>query len=182
MGLFSIEESRHNFVDETMIENLKRLHDFDIYHCLLQGSLSASIKAQSYLEYAPQSFLSWVKNCDGGLLFDTVLLSTKSHDKELDLDFDTYEDYNSSSYHDDANLDNRYCVFAIRSYGDPLCFDKVTKDGKVYLWNREEKCIDAVWDSFEDWLTDEIDSAIQLIAEDALEPLEIKLGGDDDGI
>lgn len=37
-----------------------------------------------------------------------------------------------------------------------------------------------IWDSFADWLTEEIDDAIRLIAEDALTPLEIKLGGDCD--
>lgn len=180
MSLLNVSENRNCFTDEKMIESLKRLEDFEIYHCLLKGSLSSSIKAASCLEYAPQNFLTWAKVCDGGLLFDTVLLSSKNHDADLDLDFDSFEDCNSQAFRDDTNLENRFSVFAIRSYGDPLCFDKVAKDGKVYLWNREDKCVDAVWDSFEDWLADEIDSAIQLIAEDALEPLEIKLDGDSD--
>lgn len=177
MSLFSVKESYEYFTNDKMIESLKRLEVFDIYHCLLKGSLSSSIKAVSYLKYAPQGYLIWEKCCDGGLLFDTVLLSTKSHDKELDLDFDSFEDCNSQTFRDDANLDERFSVFAIRSYGDPLCFDKVAKDGRVYLWNREDKCVEVIWDTFEDWLADEIDSAIRLIADGALEPLEIKLNG-----
>ena len=117
-----------------------------------------------------------MKYCDGGLLFDTVMLSSKGYDEELDLEFETFDEYNTSEVKEEMSLPAGYSVFAIRSYGDPICFNSATNDGKVYLWNIEKSIFEEIWDTFEDWLTDEMDSAIQLIGEEVLDPLDIKLG------
>ena len=66
-------------------------------------------------------------------------------------------------------------IFALRSYGDPLCFDVDEPDGRVYLWNVENEVFDEYWESFEDWMSDEICDAVNLIADDVLEPLGVKL-------
>lgn len=73
------------------------------------------------------------------------------------------------------SLPQGYSVFAIRSYGDPICFNYAANDGKVYLWNRETAVFEDIWATFEDWLSDEIDAAVQLIAGGYLKPLGIKL-------
>lgn len=176
MGILDHQLLLRSFTSDVMKENVERLEIFNIYHCLRKSSFSSAIKAQEKLGKIPTSFLEWMKYCDGGLLFDTVMLSSKGYDEELDLDFETFDEYNTNDTKAEMALPDGYSVFAIRSYGDPICFNSETNDGKVYLWNIEKSIFEEIWDSFEDWLTDEIDSAIQLIGEEVLEPLEIKLG------
>lgn len=180
MSFCNLEKAKAKYSEEPMKGNIERLIDFDIYHCLLSGGMSSAMKAQEKLTYAPATFLDWLKTCDGGLLFDTVILSTKDHDADLDLDFDTYDELNSDEALAEFSLPEGYSIFAMRSYGDPICFNASAKDGKVYLWDVENQEFSDIWDSFEDWLTEEIDDAVKLIAEDALEPLEVKNGGGDD--
>lgn len=176
MGILDNQLLLRSFKSDVMKENVERLEIFNIYHCLRKSSFSSAIKAQEKLGKIPTSFLEWMKYCDGGLLFDTIMLSTKGYDEELDLDFETFDEYNTNDVKCEMALPEGYSVFAIRSYGDPICFNYETNDGKVYLWNIEKSIFEEIWDSFEDWLTDEIDSAIQLIGEEVLEPLDIKLG------
>ena len=180
MSFMNLERAAAKYQVEPMKGNIERLVDFDLFHCLLAGSLNTSIKLKNIFQYLPAEFIDWAKVCDGGLLFDTVLLSTKGYDKSLDLEFDTFDDMNSDEAKADFDLPEGYIVFAMRSYGDPICFNGNEKDGKVYLWDVENKEFTDIWDSFTDWLTEEIDDAVRLIAEDALEPLNIKLDGDSD--
>ena len=180
MSFMNLEKATAKYEAEPMKGNISRLVDFDIYHCLLAGSLSTSIKLQEKYPNLPVEYLDWVKVCDGGLLFDTVMLSTKGHDDKLDLDFDTFDNINSVEAKVHFDLPDGFVIFALRSYGDPICFNCNKKDGKVYLWDIENKEFSDIWDSFADWITEEIDNAVQLIAEDALKPLNIKFGGKDD--
>ena len=180
MSFINLEKAAAKYTDEPMKGNIERLIDFDVFHCLLAGGMSAAVKLQTKYPFLPVEYLDWLRICDGGLLFDTVILSSKSHDEKLDLDFDTYEDMNSDQAKSDYDLPDGFMVFAMRSYGDPICFNVKEKDGKVYLWNIEEKEFTDIWDSFADWMTEEIDDAVNLIAEDALEPLDIKLDGESD--
>ena len=165
----------NSFDDELMKGNVERLEIFNLFHCLRKATLSSALKAQSALGRIPPSFLKWLKHCDGGLLFDTVMLCSKEHDAELDLDFDTYEEYNCAEAKEDMGLPAGYAVFAVRSYGDPICFNTETNDGKVYLWNLENGEFEEVWETFEDWISEEIDTAIELIGEEVLDPLGVKL-------
>ena len=175
MGFMDLAKAQKVYTEEPMRGNIERLLDFDEYHCLLSGRAGIAIKLQKKYPGLPQSYLSWLQYCDGGLLFDTVLLSSEGHDKVLDLDFDTYEDMNSEEVYAEYGLPEGYTVFAVRSYGDPICFK--SQDEKVYLWDSEEQEFSDIWDTFEDWITEEIDDGIQLIADDALDPLEIKQEG-----
>ena len=176
MGILDHQLLLRSFTSDVMKENIERLKFFDIYHCLRKASFSAAIKAQEKLRKIPVSFLEWMKYCDGGLLFDTVMLSSRGYDEELDLDFDTFDDYNAKDIKEEMALPEGYSVFAIRSYGDPICFNFENNDGKVYLWNIERSIFEEVWDSFDIWLSSEINSAIELVEEDVLDPLAIKLG------
>jgi hypothetical protein len=179
MSFMNLAKAAAKYTDEPMKGNIQRLTDFDAYHCLIAGSLGTSLKLQDKYPCFPMAYLDWTKICDGGLLFDTVMLSTKGHDDKLDLDFDTYDDMNSADAYSDFNLPEGYVVFAMRSYGDPICFNANEKDGKVYLWDKENADFSDIWDTFADWLTEEIDDGVKLIADDVLEPLSIKAGGDE---
>ncbi len=179
MGFVDLSKLSEKYTVGRMRENIEDLIEFDCYHCLLAGGKRSSLEVQSVLGDIPDQFMDWLAICDGGLFFDTVMLSSKEHDDELDLDFDTYEEFNSSEAIANFCLPEGYAVFAFRSYGDPLCFNVNENDGKVYLWNVEKGEFDDIWDSFEDWMTEEVYDAINLIAEDVLEPLEVKIGGED---
>lgn len=180
MSFVSLSKLKEKYTAGLMKDNIENLEEFDAFHCLLSGSMSSSLKVQELFGTTSQQFMDWIKVCDGGLLFDTVMLSTKEYDKDLELEFDTYEEFNSDEAKKEFSLPEGYTVFAFRSYGDPICFNTQKNDGKVYLWNVEKQEFDDIWDSFEDWLTEEIDEAVSLIADGSLEPLGIKIGGEDD--
>lgn len=179
MCFMDLEKAKIKFNSEMMKENIKRLIEFDEFHCLLKGSMSRAMKAQECLGYIPKQYSDWLKLCDGGLLFDTILLSSKGHCDDLDLDFDSYEDYNNDASKSEFNLPEEYSIIAVRSYGEPICLKNEKGNNRVYLWDSERQEFVSIWDSFEDWMAEEIDTAIELIAEDAMDPLPIKLGGAD---
>ena len=152
---------------------------YNSFHCLFAGDDDSALEVQHIFSGTlPPHFFEWVKTCDGGLLFDTVLLSTKSHILELDVSVDTYKELNSPEEKYALGLPEGYTIFAMRSYGDPICFRTNDNDDKVYLWNIEKSEFDNVWGSFEHWLSEEISDAIVLIEEGALEPLGVKIWGD----
>ena len=180
MGFVNLEKMSGRYVEEPMKTNVEKLIDYDLFHCLLSGSMSTAIKVKETLGSLPQQFIDWLKVCDGGLLFDTVLLSTKEHDEELDLDFDTYEELNSEEAKSQFGLPEGYAVIGMRSYGDPICVNTSANDEKIYLWDVEAGDFSDIWCTFEDFLIEEIDEAEGLIAEDVLQPLGIKVGGGED--
>ncbi|MBR4550210.1 MAG: SMI1/KNR4 family protein [Oscillospiraceae bacterium] len=180
MSLMNLEKAAKKYESEPMKGNIARLIDFDRYHCLLAGKMTAALELQRRYPCFPSAFLEWLQLCDGGLLFDTVMLSSKGHDAALDLDFDTYEDFNSDRARAELGLPDGYVVFALRSYGDVLCFHAEKDDGKVYLWDVEEGAFSESWDTFADWITEEIDTGVRLIADEVLDPLSIKAGDADD--
>jgi len=158
-----------------MNENIKLLKDFDIFHCLLAGSLDRSAAVKKRAANLPQDFLIWLEACDGGMLFDTTMLTTKTHDDALDLDFYTYGYFYKDKLIQCINLSKNWFVFAFAVHDDVFFFDIERNDGKVYQWDVEEKKIYAFWNTFEDWLSDQIHEAIGLIADELLFPAGIKL-------
>jgi len=180
MGFVNLDRLTEKYTSGFMQENVENLVEFDVYHCLRAGSVATSMKVQELYDAVPKQFLGWLTICDGGLLFDTVMASVKGYDAELDLEFDTFEELNTEEARAAWNLPEGYVVFAVRNYGDPICFHAVKGDEKIYLWNAEEQDFDDIWNTFEDWITEEIDDAIEFIADDVIEPLGIKLGGEDD--
>ena len=164
-----------------MSENVKRLKDYDVFHCLLAGGVDRAAAVTKRVPSLPKDFLKWLEVCDGGMLFDTVMLCTKTHDVVLDLDFETYGDYYDTELRTSKGLSKDWFVFAVAIHGDVFFFDMGKRDGQVYQWDVEECKIYVTWQTFEDWLTSIIDEAITLIAEEQLEPLDIKLEVDDNG-
>jgi hypothetical protein len=169
------------YSSDRMNENIRILKDFDAYHCLLAGNAKSVSAVKQRIAGLPGDFLKWLEVCDGGMLFDTTMLATKSHDAELDLDFETYAAYYNAELREGINLSNDWFVFAVAIHADVFFFDMGKKDGKVYQWDVEEQNIYAYWDTFEDWLSDQIREAIELIAEKKIEPLGVKLEAGDNG-
>ena len=180
MGFLNTDKLIHKYTTEPMKGNAERLKEFDAYHYLLAGGMSTSLYVKQFFKNVPDDFLSWSKVCDGGMLFDTTLLSSKEYDAGTDIEFDTYEALNTAEFLTDRKVPEGYKIFAVRSYGDVLCFSENAGDECVYLWDIEEEEFSEIWDTFTDWLTEEIDESLELIAEGILDPLPIKMGGDSD--
>ena len=161
-----------------MKENIRRLKDFDLFHCLLAGSIERAAAVKNRVADLPEDFLKWLNICDGGMLFDTAMLTTKSNDTELDLNFETYGNYYDTELRKEKNISSDWFVFATAVHSDVFFFDMGKKDGQVYQWDVEERNIYAIWPTFEDWLTDQINEAVAFIANEELEPLDIKLEAD----
>ena len=162
-----------------MKENVRRLKDYDAFHCLLAGGAERAAAVKKRVAGLPESFLAWLDVCDGGMLFDTAMLTTKSHDAELDLDFETYGDYHNPELRGGLNLPKDWFVFAVAVHSDVFFFDMGKKDDKVYQWDVEENTIYEEWDNFEGWLTDQVSEALGLIADDKISPMGIKLENND---
>jgi len=164
------EEFKDN---EMMLDNINNLEEFDIFHYLLSGTQELEKEICKEYNIKNEELKKWLKYCDGGLLFDTVLLSKQAYDTEAGVEFDSYDDYNKdkASY----GLDDKFCIIAFRSYGDLICVNTEENDNKVYLFNLEMGQFDDIWDSFVDWITEEIDEAMALIGDEVLEPIDSKL-------
>lgn len=163
------------YSDNKMKENVRKLKDYDIFHCLLAGNDERRDAVTRRVLGLPQDFLKWLGACDGGVLFDVTMLSTKSYDEALDLSFETYGDYYNSDLREVKQIQNDWFVFGVAIHADLYFFDMSKNDGRVYQWDVDEFKLYAYWPTFEDWLTDQIGEAIELIANEELEPLDIKL-------
>jgi len=164
------EEFKNN---QMMLDNIEYLKEFEVFHYLLTGNEKTQKDICDKYNIKNEELKKWLKYCDGGLLFDTVLLSIQAKDVEQDLEFDSYEDYNKDKKM--YGLDDKYCIIGFRSYGDIICVNTEEDDKQVYLLNLETGEFDDIWCTFTDWITEEIDTSIQLIADNALEPIQSKI-------
>ena len=73
------------------------------------------------------------------------------------------------------NLSNDWFVFAVAVHSDLFFFDMGKKDGKVYQWDVEEETIYAFWHTYEDWLSDQVHKAADIIADEQIMPLAVKM-------
>jgi hypothetical protein len=173
MGFFDYEKARVKYRENAFVlETIDRLEDFDEFHCLRNSSLLVGCKAAKLLPYPNQQYITWASVCDGGMLFDTTLLSVVADDPEMDIEFSTLSEYNNEEQYEEFGLPKGFFCIGIRSYGDPICLSD--HDEKVYLWDCEKQEIDTIWETFFDFLADEVDSSIELIAKEVLEPIPIK--------
>jgi len=175
MAFVNYELLSTKYATGSMSENIRLIKEFDIFHCLLASSPERVEAVKKRVANLPDDFLKWLEICDGGLLFDTIMLTTKSYDETLDLNFYTYGDFFNAELRQSINLSKDWFVFAIAVHDDMYFFDMGKKDGQVYQWDVEENTIYAYWSTFEDWLSDQIHEAIELIADELLNPMGIKM-------
>jgi hypothetical protein len=175
MALIDYKALAKTYNTGNMHENTQFLNQYDIYHCLLAGNSERTKAVKKRVSYLPEDFQKWLEVCDGGKLFDTVLLTTKTHDDDLDLDFYTYGFFSNAEMRQNMNLSKDWFIFAFAVHNDLFFFDIEKKDGQVYQWDIEENTIYAFWSTFEDWLSDQIHEAISLIANEQLMPFLVKM-------
>lgn len=176
MGILDYKKAASKFKGEkNVLEILACLRDFDEFHCLRDSNLLLAGKVENFVASPPKDYIKWMTICNGGLLFDTTLLSVDAYDKALEVEFSTLEDYNTPAAHQEFMLPEGFSIIGLRSYGDPICVS--ASDSRVYLWNCEAEDFTTIWDSFFDFLADDINEAMELIANEDLEPIPLKLEG-----
>lgn len=159
-----------------MGENVRRLERYDLFHCLLAGSPEHVAEIKRRVACLPEDFLCWLKVCDGGLLFDTVMLTTRKIDPAApDAPLMTYNEFSDEGTKVAQGPSGNCFVFATAVNSDVFYFDVGKKNVRVCQWESEERVVCASWATFEDWLTDRINEAMELIARERLEPVGFKL-------
>lgn len=171
MGLLDYKKAQESYInDKFMSQIIACLEDMDQYH-LLRSPSATSISFK--LPDTAEEFKTWLSVCDGGLLFSTTLLGVDDYDAELGISFSTLQEWNTKQKRELLGLPEGYYVIAILNYGDPICLS--SSDSKVYLWDSSEMAFTTVWDSFADFLADEYNTAVQMVEDDALEPVPLKM-------
>ena len=175
MPFINYKTLKNQYPTGQMSDNISRLQELDAYHCLLSGSAEQAAAVKRRVSGLPADFLAWLEACDGGMLFDTAMLTTKSYDSELDVIFEAYGDFYNAGLREVANIKNEWFVFAVAVHSDLYFFDMGKKDGRVYQWDVEEERVYAKWETFEDWITDQIHEAMPLVADGLIKPNLIKM-------
>lgn len=171
MGFLNYVQARKTYSDDKIMSLvIDCLEDMDRYHLLRSPSVNSS---HLKLPDTAGEFKHWLSVCDGGLLFSTTLLGIDHYDKELELSFSTLREWNTKQKHELLGLPEGYLVIALLNYGNPICLS--ASDSKVYLWDSSEMAFTTVWDSFADFLADEYNTATQMVADDTLEPVPMKM-------
>ena len=174
MGFLNYAKASSKFKNnEYVLETINRIKDFDEFHCLRDSSLLLAGSIGNILGKVPEEYVKWMSICNGGMLFDTNLLSVDSFDSKIGVEFATLEECNTSASLQEFNLPSGYSVIAVRSYGDPICVSK--EDNRIYLWDCEQEDFTEIWETFYDFLADEVDTALELIANDDLDPIPLKV-------
>lgn len=175
MGFLNYIQARKTYRDNKIMSLvIDGLEDMDQYHLLRSPSVNSSIIK---LPDTAEEFKNWLRVCDGGLLFSTTLLGVDNFDKELEISFSTLREWNTKQKHELLGLPEGYLVIALLNYGDPICLS--LSDSKVYLWDLSEMAFTTVWDSFANFLADEYNTAVQMVEDEALEPVPMKMEGQD---
>lgn len=178
MGYFDYKIARKRYINNKFMSLIiDCLEDMDQYHLLRDVGVSRGGFCE--LPDSAEEYKTWLSICDGGLLFSTTLLGVSSYDEELELSFSTLQEYNTKEKYSLYHLPDGYFIVAILNYGAPVCLS--TSDERIYLWDTQENKFTTIWDSFADFLADEYNTAVQMIEDDALEPVPMKSAEEQDG-
>lgn len=178
MSFFNYQKATEIYKDNPfMLEIINCLEEMELYHLLRDGDGADEFE---YLRLAPTTdYEKWLSVCNGGLLFSTTLLSCTAYDEDMDISFSTLQEWNTVQKRNLLHLPKGFTIIALLNYGDPICLSET--DSKVYLWDTAENAFTTVWDSFADFLADEYNTAVQMVEDDALEPIPLKVSEEQDG-
>ena len=155
---------------------INKLSRFDMYHLLFKPLMSSVLHTAERFSFAPEEYLQWSNYCAGGDLQTIEFLGEKGFDKETGVKFGTFDMYVQDGKI--AGVSSEYAIFAVANFGDFFCFRKTsdeTRDSAVYQWGTHEEDVVLVWDSFADWLSDQVNIWVNMIAENELDPIGLKM-------
>jgi len=172
MGLFDYEQARKTYKSNKVMSSIiDGLEDMDQYHLLRDNGVFKSSGFE--LPNTAEEFKTWLGVCDGGLLFSTTILGFDDYDEELGISFSTLQEWNTKQKHELLGLSEGYFVIALLNYGDPVCLSSL--DSRIYLWDTSEMAFTTIWESFADFLADEYNTAVQMVDDEALESVPMKM-------
>lgn len=163
--------------DNSVKIQIKKIEQYKEYTLLFEMTSAEYKIFKDMFKNIPFQVRSWYKFANGGMLFDTQLLSTKSIDVTSGVKLQCLSVYNSATARKMSGLSEKYVVFAIASFGDLYCF---SQDGEndIIQWSVIEQKVVGKWNNFYLWLKQEIDISLELIAEECLFPIWIYCGED----
>lgn len=149
---------------------LSRLLNYNRYFNLLKSDVCSYKNTYDYIGKMPNQFKDWIKLFDGGLLFTTSMFSTKKKagvfSKLL-----TFSEINSIDFKLENNIHPDVICFAMTNYGNYYCYVKNENSECIYEWDTERCALIIKWNSFAEWLNDQMDFADSLIQDDLLDPI-----------
>ena len=169
-----------NFRGTPLEKTCELLNQFDLYHLLFKQPISVALNPGPLMSSAPEDYKKWSKLCAGGSLQVCELLGERGVDTTTGLTYEKFDEYEEAGR--TAGLPAEYLVFAVANFGDYYCFHMPadgSKDDRVYQWGLDEGEFVLYWDSFSDWLSEQVDSWVEMIADDELDPIGFKLEGED---
>ena len=121
----------------------------------------------------PEQLKEFLKIFDGGLLFTTTMLSMRDQEAGKFNRLLTFGEINDPAFKKENGIPEEIVIFAMTNYGNYYCYVSGEKEGWVYEWEAGENALLVKWDSFAQWLDEQIDFAVSLIRDDLLDPVEV---------
>ena len=158
---------------------LQRMKQYEKYCNLFDGDLGTYVKTFERMKCVapegkmPEQLKEWLKIFDGGLLFTTSMFSTLDHKEGAFNQLLTFAEINSMDFKEKNDLPEEIVCFAMTNYGNYYCYVSYEDCGWVYEFDVDQCALTIKWDSFAQWLDEQIDFAESLIRDDLLDPLEV---------
>lgn len=117
----------------------------------------------------PDQIKAWYSMFNGGILFDTSFLSTVATDYNVMLVLIKFKHLDNPRKRAQMELPVHMTPFALSSFGDIYCYNNQGLN-EIYQWSIAEHKLVYKWINFATWLKDEIEAAIDLVAENIFIP------------
>lgn len=167
------EKAINNCRNKELLLVLQQLKKYEKYCNLLEGDLGTYVKTHDRVGNMPSQLKEWLKIFDGGLLFTTSMFSTRDKEKGKFNRILTFAEVNSPEFKKENGIPEEIVCFAMTNYGNYYCYVS-SEDGEcVYEWDAEQNALTVKWDSFSEWLGEQIEFAESLIQDELLDPLEV---------
>ena len=151
---------------------LARLQQYGAYCKLLTGDLTTYVSTFEQVGKMPEQLKQWLKLFDGGLLFTVSMFSTRQQAKDSFSRILTFAEINSPEFKKQNGIPEEIVCFAMTNYGNYYCYVTGETGEAVYEFDTNENALILKWDSFAQWLDEQIDFSESLIRDELIEPVE----------
>ena len=167
------EKVINNCKSQELMKILKQLKKYEKFCNLLDGDLGTYVLIHDKIGNMPSQLKEWLKIFDGGLLFTTSMFSTRDKEKGKFHRILTFDEINSSEFKKENGIPEEIICYAMTNYGNYYCYVSGEESECVYEWDTEQKALILKWNSFSEWLGEQIEFAESLIQDDLLDPVEV---------
>lgn len=168
MEINSIEKCKNNELHEALC----RLKEYEAYCDLLNGDLALYSQPSTLFEQMPQQLKEWINIFDGGLLFSITMFLMRDKEPDKHNCLIHFDDINDCVFKEQSGIHPSLVCFAMTNYGNYYCYVPSERSECVYEWDIEQSALILKWNSFAEWLNEQIDFAESLIQENILLPFK----------